>query len=42
MRQRVGAVGGTVTVGPEGDGWVVEGSIPLERTDATAEREGQA
>ena len=41
MHQRVAAVGGTVSAGPEGDGWVVEGSIPLERTDATAQPEGR-
>ncbi|HET6833612.1 MAG TPA: histidine kinase [Acidimicrobiales bacterium] len=42
MHQRVAAVGGTVSAGPEGDGWVVEGSIPLDRTDATAQPEGRA
>jgi signal transduction histidine kinase len=42
MRQRVAAVGGTVAAGPEGDGWVVEGSIPFERSDATAQPEGRA
>jgi signal transduction histidine kinase len=42
MRQRVAAVGGTVSAGPEGDGWVVEGSIPLERADAAAQPEGRA
>jgi signal transduction histidine kinase len=42
MHQRVAAVGGTVSAGPEGDGWVVEGSIPLERTDTTAQPEGRA
>jgi signal transduction histidine kinase len=42
MHQRVAAVGGTVSAGPEGDGWVVEGSIPLERTDATPQPEGRA
>jgi signal transduction histidine kinase len=41
MQQRVGAVGGAVSAGPEGDGWAVEGSIPLERTGATTQREGQ-
>jgi signal transduction histidine kinase len=40
MHQRVAAVGGTVSAGPEGDGWVVEGSIPLERTEATVRPEG--
>jgi signal transduction histidine kinase len=42
MRQRVGAVGGTVTIGPEGAGWLVEGSIPLDRSDATAHPEARA
>lgn len=42
MRQRVGAVGGTVSAGPDGDGWMVEGSIPLQRADATAAPEGRA
>jgi signal transduction histidine kinase len=42
MHQRVAAVGGTVSAGPEGDGWVVEGSIPLEHTDAAAQPEGRA
>ena len=41
MRQRVGAVGGTVTAGPEGAGWLVEGSIPLDRSDATAHPEAR-
>jgi signal transduction histidine kinase len=35
MHQRVAAVGGTVSAGPEGEGWVVEASIPLARADAT-------
>ena len=34
MRQRVGAVGGTVSIGPEGGGWLVDGSIPLPRPAA--------
>jgi signal transduction histidine kinase len=38
MRQRLGALGGSVTAGPDGDGWVVEGSIPLRRADAGADR----
>jgi signal transduction histidine kinase len=42
MRQRVAAVGGAVAAGPMGDGWVVEGSIPIERSDATAQPEGRA
>jgi signal transduction histidine kinase len=41
MHQRVAAVGGTVSAGPEGDGWVVEGLIPLERTEATVRPEGR-
>ena len=41
MHQRIAAVGGTVSAGPEGDGWVVEGSIPLERADTTAQPEGR-
>ena len=31
MRQRIGALGGTVSAGPDGDGWRVEGCIPLRR-----------
>jgi signal transduction histidine kinase len=31
MRQRLAALGGTVAAGPDGDGWLVEGSIPLRR-----------
>jgi signal transduction histidine kinase len=42
MRQRVGAVGGTVSAGPQGAGWMVEGSIPLQRADATAAPEGRS
>ncbi|MGH9227462.1 MAG: sensor histidine kinase [Acidimicrobiales bacterium] len=42
MSQRVAAVGGTVSARPEGDGWVVEGSIPLDRSDAAARSEGRA
>ena len=38
MRQRFAALGGTVSAGPEGDGWLVEGSIPLQRADADAGR----
>jgi signal transduction histidine kinase len=41
MHQRVAAVGGTVSAGPEDDGWVVEGSIPLERSEATPQPEGR-
>jgi signal transduction histidine kinase len=36
MRQRVGALGGTLSAGPDGDGWAVEGSIPLRRDDVAA------
>ena len=42
MRQRVGAVGGTVTAGPEGGGWMVDGSIPLPRTAARPQPEARA
>jgi signal transduction histidine kinase len=42
MHQRVAAVGGTVSAGPDGDGWVVEGSMPLERLERTAHPEGRA
>jgi signal transduction histidine kinase len=42
MHQRVAAVGGTVSAGPEGDGWVVEGSMPLDRTEAPAQPDGRA
>jgi hypothetical protein len=38
----VGAVGGTVSAGPQGGGWMVEGSIPLQRADATAAPEGRS
>lgn len=31
MRERIGALGGTVSAGPDGDGWRVDGSIPLQR-----------
>jgi signal transduction histidine kinase len=41
MRQRVGAVGGTVSAGPEGGGWIVDGSIPLPRTAARREPEAR-
>jgi signal transduction histidine kinase len=35
MRQRLGALGGTVTAGPlAGYGWVVSGTIPLRRSSA--------
>ena len=33
MRQRLAALGGTVAAGPDGDGWLVEGSIPLRRAN---------
>jgi signal transduction histidine kinase len=42
MRQRVGAVGGTVSARPAGGGWMVDGSIPLPRTTATPQPEGRA
>ncbi|GAB3981615.1 ATP-binding protein [Plantactinospora veratri] len=32
MRQRVDALGGTVSAGPDGDGWLVEASLPVRRT----------
>ncbi|MFF5235170.1 sensor histidine kinase [Dactylosporangium sp. NPDC000521] len=31
MRQRLAALGGTFSAGPDGDGWLVEASIPLQR-----------
>ncbi|MGX7674258.1 sensor histidine kinase [Plantactinospora sp. DSM 117369] len=34
MRQRVEALGGTVSAGPDGDGWLVEASLPVRRTGA--------
>ena len=41
MRQRVGAVGGTVSAGPEGGGWLVDGSIPLPRLAARPQPEAR-
>jgi signal transduction histidine kinase len=41
MHQRVAAVRGTVSAGPEADGWVVEGSIPLDHADATTQPDGR-
>jgi len=41
MRQRVGAVGGTVSAGPAGDGWSVDGSIPLPRPAARPQPEAR-
>ena len=35
MRQRIGALGGTVSAGGDGQGWRVEGSIPLRRAGAS-------
>ena len=35
MRQRIIALGGTISAGPHGDCWIVEGTIPLQRTDAS-------
>jgi signal transduction histidine kinase len=34
MRQRVAALGGTMTAGPDGDGWLVTASLPLPRAAA--------
>ncbi|GAA4460294.1 sensor histidine kinase [Phytohabitans houttuyneae] len=39
MRQRVAGLGGTVTAGPDGDGWRVEATLPLRRA-AAAEVDG--
>ncbi len=39
MRQRVAGLGGTVTAGPDGDGWLVEAALPLRRPAAAAEVE---
>jgi signal transduction histidine kinase len=36
MRQRLAALGGTLAAGPDGDGWAVEGTIPLRRAAAEA------
>jgi signal transduction histidine kinase len=36
MRQRLAILGGTLSAGPDGDGWMVEASIPLRRADAEA------
>jgi signal transduction histidine kinase len=36
MRQRVAALGGTMTAGPDGEGWLVTASLPLPRVPATA------
>jgi signal transduction histidine kinase len=41
IRQRLGAVGGTVSVGPERGGWMVDGSIPLPRTATKREPEAR-
>lgn len=38
MRERITTLGGTVSAGPHGDGWWVEGSIPLRRADAPVSR----
>jgi signal transduction histidine kinase len=41
LRQRLAALGGTLSAGPDGGGWVVEGTIPLQRAgraDAEADR----
>jgi signal transduction histidine kinase len=37
MRQRVAALGGTMTAGPDGDGWLVTASLPLPRVSATVD-----
>lgn len=34
MRERVAALGGTMSAGPHGQGWLVEATIPLHRLDA--------
>lgn len=41
MRQRLAALGGTLSVGPDGDGWLVEGTIPLRRAGAATTAESQ-
>ena len=38
MRERIRALGGTASAGPDGEGWRVEGSIPLRRADAPSPR----
>jgi signal transduction histidine kinase len=38
MRQRVAGLGGTVSAGPDADGWLVEATLPLRRDPAEAER----
>ncbi|MDQ3575324.1 MAG: two-component sensor histidine kinase, partial [Actinomycetota bacterium] len=38
MRERITALGGTVSAGRDGDGWRVEGSIPLRRADGSSRR----
>ncbi|MBE1490187.1 sensor histidine kinase [Plantactinospora soyae] len=38
MRQRVSALGGTLSAGPDGDGWLVETSLPLRHASATVGR----
>ena len=35
MRQRVGQLGGIISVGPTADGWSVRTNIPLGNTDPT-------
>ncbi|MDG4787953.1 histidine kinase [Micromonospora sp. WMMD1102] len=32
MRRRAGTLGGTLSAGPDGDGWLVEASLPVPRT----------
>ncbi len=36
MRERMSALGGSLSAGPDGDGWRVEGAIPLRSADAPA------
>ncbi|MFC6016968.1 sensor histidine kinase [Plantactinospora solaniradicis] len=38
MRQRVTALGGTMSAGPDGDGWLIEASLPLRPTSAAVGR----
>jgi signal transduction histidine kinase len=37
MRQRVDALGGSMTAGPDGDGWLVTASLPLPPVSATVD-----
>ncbi len=38
MRERLAVLGGTMTAGPDGDGWLVEASIPLRSAAASPHR----